>query len=407
VTTASEADRARRLVSMLVGELAHRQALLATSGFGSINEQRQGDGVPLHHVVVFIDSWEPFVAAFDDVDGGSVIDGLYRLLREGAAVGIHVVASCERAGLVGRLASTVENRLVLRLADRGDFALIGLPPRAIPADLPVGRGFLADDLIETQICLLAPDPSGTAQLAAFAAIAAAAEIRDADVPRPRRPRRVEPLPARVARSDVRHSAPQGSGRVLLGVGGDELEAVSVDLLETGPGFVVAGPPRSGRSSALATVAIGLRENGWRVLAVTARPSPIRDFADATFDASDLAFENTLQSFGGPTAIIVDDAELVSDTPAAAVLDRFARAARDCGHLVVVGGTTEDLAVGFRGFVVDARRSRAGVLLTPRSPLDGEALGVRLPRDTGGRLPPGRGLLVNRGVANPLQLVLPA
>ncbi|MGH8891190.1 MAG: FtsK/SpoIIIE domain-containing protein, partial [Acidothermaceae bacterium] len=408
VATASESDRVRRLVSMLIGELTKRQALLATNGFGSINEQRRSDPAPLHHIVVFVDSWEPFVAAFDDVDGGTIVDGLYRLLREGAAVGIHVVASCERAGLVGRLASTVENRLVLRLADRGDFALIGLPPRSIPADLPVGRGFLADDLTETQICLLDPDPSGSAQLAALAEIAAASAIRDADVPRALRPRRVEPLPTQVVRAEVRCSGSQrGSGRVVLGVGGDELEAVSVDLLETGPGFVVAGPPRSGRSTALATVATGLRENGWQVVAITARPSPIRGFADATFDASDLAFEPALQSVDGPIAVVVDDAELVTDTPAATALDRFMRTARDCGHLVVIAGTTEDLAVGFRGFVVDARRSRTGLLLTPRSPLDGEALGVRLPRDTGSRLPPGRGLLISRGVANPLQVAIPA
>lgn len=407
VTTGAESDRARRLVSMLVGELAERQGLLATAGFGSLNEQRRSAATPLHHIVVFIDSWEPFVATFDDVDGGSVVAGVFRLLGEGTAVGIHVVASCDRAGLVGRLASIVENRLVLRLADRGDFALIGLSPRAIPTDLPAGRGFLADDLTETQVCLLDPDPSGAAQLQAFAAIAETTARRDADLPAARRPRRVEPLPTRVARSEVRRHIPeQGSGRILLGVGGDELEAVSVDLLETGPGFVVAGPPRSGRSSALATVATGLRESGWRVLAVTARPSPIRNFVDETFDAGDLAFDDALQSCRAPVALVVDDAELVTETPAATVLDRFMRTARDSGRVVAIAGTTEDLAVGFRGFIVDARRSRTGVLLTPRSPFDGEAFGVRLPRDTGGRLPPGRGLLVSRGVAHPLQLAMP-
>jgi S-DNA-T family DNA segregation ATPase FtsK/SpoIIIE len=430
VISAHEPDRARRLVSMLVAELAKRQTILATNGFDSINEQRdaataarseaapalsQPLPLPLPHIAVFIDAWEPFTTAFDDVDTGAVVDGMFRLLREGAAVGIHIIATSDRAGLVGRLASTVGNRLVLRLADRGDFALIGLAPRAIPNDLPAGRGFLAGDLTQTQICLLDPDPAGPAQLAALATIAADAGVRDADIPAALRPRRIEPLPARITLHEIDATRRCTNAQVVLGVGGDELDAISVDLLDPGPGFVVAGPPRSGRSTALATLATGLRHNGWRVIAVSARPSPIRQFVDHSFEAADFALAQALDPASEqanrhatqPLAVVVDDAELVTDTPAASVLDRYMRTARDDGHLIAIAGTTDDLSVGFRGFVVDARRARTGVLLSPRSPLDGEALGIRLPRDTGGRWPPGRGLLVSRGAASPLQLALPA
>jgi S-DNA-T family DNA segregation ATPase FtsK/SpoIIIE len=422
VVSTHEPDRARRLVSILTGELTRRQTLLATNGFGSIAEQRAAGQSPLPHIVVFVDTWEPFVTAFDDVDSGSVVDGMFRLLREGAAVGIHVVAASDRAGLVGRLASSVDSRLVLRLADRGDFSLIGLPPRAIPNDLPAGRGFLAGDLTQTHIYLLDPDPAGAAQLTALATIAANAAARDTQLPPTAHPCRVDPLPERVTLPELNASERHGGAQVTIGVGGDALGAISVDLLDPGPGFVIAGPPRSGRSTALATVATSLRHNGWRVIGVSARPSPIAAYVDEAFEATDLALELALdqnlsqpirQAIGGaghagtPLAVVVDDAELVTDTPAAGVLDRFMRAARDRGHIMAVAGTTDDLSIGFRGFIVDARRARTGVLLTPRSALDGEALGIRLPRDTGGRWPPGRGLLVSRGVACPLQLALPA
>jgi hypothetical protein len=46
------------------------------------------------------------------------------------------------------------------------------------------------------------------------------------------------------------------------------------------------------------------------------------------------------------------------------------------------------------------------LLNPRGPLDGEVLGVRLPRSTGGTAPPGRGLLVVRGAITQLQVAMP-
>jgi len=425
--TGHEHDRVRRLLSLLAGELVRRQDIFAAEGFGSLAEQRarpsgpagpaSAAASPLPHVVLLIDGWEAFNAAFEDVDAGAILDAAWRLLREGASVGIHLVVTADRAGLVGRLASTVEERLVLRLADRSDFSLIGLPARSVPTALPAGRGFLVDGLREAQVCVLGDDPGGPAQLVALATIAAAAHIRDRDLPRSAWPRRVDPLPVTVTLADVTARRPrahddhqhQPSARVILGVGGDELDAVSVDLLESGPGFLIAGPPRSGRSTALATVAAGLRAIGWQLLAVAPRPSLVDEYADRVFDASGVGLDAELGLLGDKVALLIDDAELVTDAPVAATLDRLMRSARDTGHVLVIAGLTETLSLGFRGFVVDARRGRAGVLLTPRAPLDGDVLGIRLPRSTGAPAPApaGRGLLVVGGATTRLQVALPS
>jgi S-DNA-T family DNA segregation ATPase FtsK/SpoIIIE len=413
VISSAEPDRARRLLSLLTSSLTERQRVLAAGGFGSLAEQRAGSGAPLPHLLLLIDGWEAFTSTFEDVDAGAIVDAANRLLREGTAVGIHVVTSADRAGLIGRLASTIENRLVLRLADRTDYSLIGLPPRSLPAVLPAGRGFIVDGLVETQLCLLSPDPSGPGQLAALAEIAESATRRAAPVPRSQWPRRIDPLPDHVELSDIESPRPpvgSGPATVVIGVGGDELDAVTVDLFNAGPGFLIAGPPRSGRSTALTTVGAGLRAAGWRVIALLPRPSAVADHADHAFAPTDDGFEAVLADLDGPTAILVDDAEFVVDSPAAAVLDRLMRTARDAGHVVVIAGTTDDLAVGFRGFVVEARRARSGLLLNPRGPFDGEVLGVRLPRgsvDIDGRgTVPGRGLLVIRGAVTPVQVATP-
>jgi S-DNA-T family DNA segregation ATPase FtsK/SpoIIIE len=191
----------------------------------------------------------------------------------------------------------------------------------------------------------------------------------------------------------------------LGVGGDELTPIVIDLPTLGPGFVVAGPPRSGRSNTLATICAGLRASGRHVIAVTPRPSTLADYANECWSSSVSDLTAMTHDLPANCAVLVDDAELVMETPVAAVLDRLMRTARDDGHVVVIAGTTEELSVGFRGFVVDARRARAGVVLCPRGPLDGELLG-RLRRGDCSPTPAGRGLLIVGGTTVALQVALP-
>ena len=52
------------------------------------------------------------------------------------------IRTTTRSGLVGRIAWLVEDKLVLRLGDRSDFALAGLTSRQLPRDLPPGRAGL-------------------------------------------------------------------------------------------------------------------------------------------------------------------------------------------------------------------------------------------------------------------------
>ena len=315
-----------------------------------------------------------------------------RLLREGPAVGLHVVVSADRSGVVGRIASSVEDKLLLRLADRGDYAAAGLPARLVPEDLPPGRGWAlrpggSGAPLVAQVALVERD-----ELLAVAAQAAPAVLH--------RPRRVDPLPVSVARREL--PAPSGPRRVVLGVGGDELDPVELDLSDVHPGLLVGGPPGSGRSTALLALAADLAAGGLRVVAVAPRTSPLRDLPGCLTSRDDAAaLAQALAA--GPCALLVDDAELLVDSLLAPELERAVREARDSGGVVVAAGTTEELVTGYRGFVVDLRRSRTGLLLSPQSAADGDLLGVRLSRATGGAVLPGRALLVRRGALLPLQL----
>ena len=170
------------------------------------------------------------------------------LLREGASVGVHLVLAGDRSLVAGRMGAFTDEKLVLRLADRSDFSLVGVDPRTVHDDLPAGRALRSESGIETQIALLGPDPSGAGQAAALAEIAARAAVRDSHVPRERQPFRVDVLPARPTfdqawrlRLDTAERPMWG----MVGVGGDELGAHGVELTAGARAFVVGGPPRSG------------------------------------------------------------------------------------------------------------------------------------------------------------------
>jgi S-DNA-T family DNA segregation ATPase FtsK/SpoIIIE len=335
-------------------------------------------------------------------------------------VGLHFVISGDRTAFTSRLASAVAARLVLRQTDRNDFALMGLNPREVPTRMPNGRAVWAQTGHEVQIAALGPDASAGGQVDALAGLVQEAIERWPAPRAERRVRRVEPLPVRISLTAALEATPAGCGDALvnLGVGGDELEAVVVDLLDAGPGFVVAGPARSGRSSALATAVRSLsgREDGTRaVVIVTPRPSLLRDLADLRgvaevfTDGATLGTDlpRALDALGGPAALVVDDAEMITDAGATRVLEALVRSARDSGLVILAGATTEDLVLSrYRGWLAEARRSRSGLLLTPGASSEGELFDLRLPRSTSGvAWPAGRGYLARRGHGTLVQVAL--
>jgi S-DNA-T family DNA segregation ATPase FtsK/SpoIIIE len=413
-------DRVDRLLTRLTAEVSRRQQLLAEQGASSLAEQRAGaaPGERLPWLVLLLDRWEGFTAAFESYDLGRLIETMLRLLREGPAVGLRAVVASDASGFVGQISTVFEERLILRFADPDDWGRAGIPARQVPKTMPPGRALLptAVGMLEAQVALLDPDPSGPAQVAALQSIGRAAAERSGALPRARRPMRVDALPARITvpealRLDPEPAPPSGLW-AMIGAGGDALGPIGVDLLQTSPGFVVAGPPRSGRSTALETMTRSLVGRGVQVALITPRRSPLRALADLQgvlgvlgVEGEDVDQLDKLLDGLERHVVLVDDAELLADTRMADRLEALVRSARDADQAVVVAGTTEDLGSQYRGFVVDVRRSRSGLLISPQSSNDGDLLGVRLPRNMAAG-PPGRGLLALNGTITAVQVALP-
>ncbi|MBB5076750.1 FtsK/SpoIIIE domain-containing protein [Nonomuraea endophytica] len=379
---ADDLDRAERVIALLTAELGRRQRLMAES---------RVDGLP--YLLLMVDRYEGLVARFADTDGGRLVDALDGLLRHGPSAGIGVVLASDRSGFTHRLSGAVAVRIVLRHADPGDAAVYGLNPKLLPSSMPEGRAVVVPGEVEVQLTLPLEEPAMNAQGVPAAAL----------------PKTVDPLPERISLDELDRlrcaPPPRGVAVCTIGVGGDRLAPQDIDLAEVGHRFMIAGPPGSGRSAALMAVARSL--TSLPLVLVCPRRSPLSELAgrpgvEAVLSGMAEA-ERLAEVLTGPCAVLVDDAELLADRGCATVLEELARTVRDDGGVLVAAGTTDDLQLQrYRGWLATLRRGRAGLLLTPGSPVDGELLDVKLARPRG-LWPPGRGILVIRGRQMPIQV----
>ncbi|MBO3094861.1 FtsK/SpoIIIE domain-containing protein [Cellulomonas dongxiuzhuiae] len=403
VVQRTETDRAARLLTRLQAEVQRRQRVLGEGGFANVSEQRAAaaPGERLPHVLLLVDRWEGFTTTLGEHDGGALAETVHALLREGASAGVHLVIAGDHTLLGGRIASLCEDKLVLRLADRTDATLAGLPARSFPENLPPGRGLRVPGAVETQVALLADDPSGPAQVAALHALADRLTAREQHVPRAARPPRIAAMPTRLTFEDAWAAVEPRPLWALLGVGGDELEPVGADLAVDVPTFLVAGPARSGRSTLLAVVAESLLRAGVELVVGAPLRSPLRDLAGRPGvravildDAPDEATLAPLVDDGdGPVVLLVDDAEAWRDAPAREWLRRLVRRASNDRRGVVLGGEIGSVGAGFTGWQADVKKNRRGALLSPQNLADGDLVGARLSRSQlAARVVPGTALV---------------
>ena len=176
VALLSDVARIDRLLARLGKELTRRQELLSSSFCGTLTELRAAAAPHARpaHLLVLIDDWNALVNVLNEYDTGRLMEDLIRLLREGAAAGLHVIVTGDASLLSGRVGSLSENRLTLRLTEP-------------PATFPPGRGRRSGERGEMQIALLSGDPSTRAQTETLRRIGRYTAQRDAAIGQEARP----------------------------------------------------------------------------------------------------------------------------------------------------------------------------------------------------------------------------
>lgn len=413
VVSGGDLDRVRRLVAMLSDEAERRRQILGESGGGSIADLRRQGRTDAPSILVLIDVYSAFWSALEPLDNSEHLDAVQALITEGRSLGLHFVLSADRRNAIPpNVAATTGLQLVMRLANRDEYASLGRPELAKAADLVNGRAFTPDGH-EVQIAVL----GGHAVTDQNEALKMAADELEQRWPGSN----VVPvrlLPTEIRLTELGTGTEAGSA---LGVDERRGAVVAVDL-DTESTFLIAGPELSGKSNAAATLASGFQRAGAEVRWLATRgPAavPAGPWAAST-QRSDQVPEVIealwaeiidLESSGQRTRrlIVIDDADELADTSFGGMsfqstLDNVVRRGPDVGIAVVITMSSYRAASGFSGWLKSMKARRRGLLLQPDE-IDGEIFSVRLPRRAGLSLPPGRGYLVGRGAPVLIQVAL--
>ena len=361
-----EEERRERLVARLGLEVAtRRDAACAGAAFPPI--------------VVVVDGWSALRTPGGDIAMFALGDSLVRLVVEGAALGLRFVIGTDRAtSLTTAIAPSIATRIVLCPADTAEAAAagvrfsplaVGVPGRALIGGRPgveVQVWHTADLDVTSAACRVGGEHRAPG-IDLLATDVALGEVVEAD--------------------DGPHHRPFGDRStwvVPVGLGGDSLGVIRVHL-RAGEPFLVCGPPRSGRSTALATISAALttRQPDVKVLAWH-RGQEATIFTETVRDA---------YRCGRRVLVVIDDVERIEDPQG-----KLAQLLADDTEFlrIVLAGRADVLRSAYGHWSAAARRSRHGLALRPNPEIDGDLWHTPLPRRLNVRGGPGRGVVVRDG-----------
>lgn len=407
IVDGDDEERVGRLLRTLRDIVDERAGRYAAVRAGSISEYRERAPAPQEaRILLLVDGIAAFREAYEF--SSNQLFGIFsQIAADGRPLGVHVIITGDRPNAVPMsVASTIQRRLVLRLASEDDYLLLNVDKDVLNASSPPGRGILDGD--EVQVAILGGNSNLVVQSRKLAGLAASM-ARNGVVPAPG----VGRLPTRVELSAL----PSSRGdRPVFGV---EDETLLPADLEPRGALMLAGPPGSGRTGALLTVAQAIRRArpNARIVLMAPRRTPLAglrvfDSCVASLDAiaveaDRLSMELESERVAtGSLVVMIEALTDLSGTLAESSIERLIKACVRSEQFVV--GESESSTWGQAWTLAQPfKAGRRGLLLVPGD-MDGDTLlGTSLGRVRRTDFPPGRGFLVGGGRAVKVQVAVPS
>ncbi len=400
VISGDDAERVARLLRSLKATIDDRAQRFASLNAGTLSEYRAAGGVADSRILLLVDG----LAAFRQTYEGTLLNRWWDLFQsvmtDGRSVGIHVAVSADRAASVpSSIAALIQRRVVLRLASDNEYMMVGVAPDVLGADSPVGRGVV--DGREMHVAVLGGEPGMAVQSGKVDELAL--RLTRAGVgPTPP----IERLPSEI---DATMLPATVDGRPVIGVWDETLKPIGLPQSAT---FLVSGPPGSGRTTALETIARAVRgDRPDARLVLLAQPGSVlldaldwdrRAVGPTEIAASAEWLIDEIVADDTPWFLFVEGIGDLLNTEADMPLQALLKHCRSNRHHVVAEGETTTLA-GSWPLLQMAKFSRCGLALQPDA-VDGDSLfKTSFPRLARADFPPGRGLLVRSGEALRIQV----
>ncbi|HET6860115.1 MAG TPA: FtsK/SpoIIIE domain-containing protein [Streptomyces sp.] len=353
-------------------------------------------------IFVLVDGMSAFREAYEYSKLSALWDIFLQLATDGRPLGIHLVVSGDRPNSVpASLLASIQRRLVLRLSSEDDYLSMDVPKDVLGQASPPGRGLLGN--LEVQLAVLGGNSNLAVQAREVHKLTEAMLRQGVE-----RAPQIERLPDQIDLDIL----PAGSPDLPV-IGVDDETLQPAEILAKGP-LLLAGPPGSGRTVALVTLAYALRRSnpGVELLYIGSRRSAaaslkLWDRSVVGADDVEAAIDELVDySTGTPgkLAIFIEGLTDFTDTGAESGIERLVTASIKAEQWVVGESETSTWSSAW-SLAQPFKSGRRGLLLNP-----GDIEGDSLLSTSLGRVStdfiPGRGYIVGRGKVRKLQVALP-
>jgi S-DNA-T family DNA segregation ATPase FtsK/SpoIIIE len=398
-------ERIGRVLRRLSAAIEERARKFTRVNAATISAYREAANRTEPRILLIVDGIGAFREAYEHIGHSTHYAMFNQIVADGRRFGLHVIVTGDRPGAMSTsLASMMQRRLILRLASADDYMLAGVPGDIVSANSPQGRGIIAGQ--EVQVAVFGGDENVAVQARAVDQLAARMRDQNYTAPEP-----VVRLSDHIALGAL--PATTAVGIPAIGVADDTLAPVGVTPQGV---FMVTGPPGSGRSTAVLTLAQAVRRANLmtRIVHMAPAASAIAglgvwsDTAVGTSSVVELANDLMSSLSMGPASnlmVVIESLADFGNTEAEPELARMVKTLTDASAFVV--GESEVSTWGQAWLLAQPFKSaRRGLLLSPGGVEADTLLSTPIGTIRRHDFPPGRGVLIEKGKGVWMQVAQP-